>query len=119
MLLVPINQPFQADQRPNALTGDALRRTLKRSRYVYGEMGVEMQTKLTLRLEEELIEQAKSYAAQAGKSISQIVADYFKLLSAPQQQQKSPPLTQSLRGLLRNSQLDETDYRKHLEEKHL
>jgi predicted HicB family RNase H-like nuclease len=34
-----------------------------------------MQTKLTLRLEDQLIEQAKSYAAQAGKSVSQIVAE--------------------------------------------
>ena len=36
-----------------------------------------MQTKLTLRLEDQLIEQAKSYAAHAGKSVSQIVSDYF------------------------------------------
>ena len=40
-----------------------------------------MQTKLTLRLDDELIEEAKSYAARAGKSVSQIVADYFRLLT--------------------------------------
>ena len=80
-----------------------------------------MQTKLTLRLEEQLIEQAKSYAARSGKSISQIVADYFKLItSAPSKSpQQSPPITESLRGLLRGSDLDESDHRKHLEEKHL
>ena len=80
-----------------------------------------MQTKLTLRLEDQLIEQAKSYAALAGKSVSQIVADYFKLLTAEKIRPVSPPspVTQSLRGLLRESKLDEKDYKKYLEEKHL
>jgi hypothetical protein len=80
-----------------------------------------MQTKLTLRLEDQLIEQAKSYAAHEGKSVSQIVADYFKLLTSPEKTTNSPstPITQSLRGLLRESKLDEKDYRNYLEEKHL
>lgn len=80
-----------------------------------------MQTKLTLRLEDHLIEQAKSYAAEAGKSVSQIVADYFRLLTDKKTNSSSslPPITQSLRGLLRESRLDEKDYRKHLEEKYL
>lgn len=79
-----------------------------------------MQTKLTLRLEEELIEQAKSYAAHSGKSISQIVSDYFKVITAPSAAPaQTPPITKSLRGLLRNSELDEEDYKKYLEEKHL
>jgi len=80
-----------------------------------------MQTKLTLRLEDQLIEQAKSYAAQAGKSVSQIVAEYFKLLTSQKVKVNSPsaPITQSLRGLLRESKLDEKDYKKYLEKKHL
>jgi len=80
-----------------------------------------MQTKLTLRFEEQLIEQAKSYAAHSGKSISQIVADYFKLLTSLPNKPvpQSPPITKSLRGLLRHSNLDEDDYRTHLEDKHL
>lgn len=80
-----------------------------------------MQTKLTLRLEDRLIEQAKSYAAQSGKSVSQVVADYFKVLTSEKNAESSPaaPITQSLRGLLRASKLDEKDYRKYLEEKHL
>jgi len=79
-----------------------------------------MQTKLTLRLEDQLIEQAKSYAAQAGKSVSQIVAEYFKLLTTQKVKTNVPstPITQSLRGLLRESKLDENDYRAYLEEKH-
>lgn len=80
-----------------------------------------MQTKLTLRLEDQLIEQAKSYAAQAGKSVSQIVAEYFRLLTSEKTKlsQSSSPITKSLRGLLRESELDEKDYKKYLEEKHL
>ncbi len=79
-----------------------------------------MQTKLTLRLEDQLIEQAKSYAAHAGKSVSQIVADYFTLLTSHKIKTNLPstPVTQSLRGLLRESTLDEQDYKKYLEEKH-
>ncbi len=80
-----------------------------------------MQTKLTLRLEEHLIEQAKTYAAQAGKSVSQVVAEYFRLLTAQERRTVAPstPITQSLRGLLQESTLDERDYKKYLEDKHL
>ncbi len=80
-----------------------------------------MQTKLTLRLDDHLIEQAKSYAAQSGKSVSQVVADYFKILTSEKTSMSSPsaPITQSLRGLLRESKLDEKDYKKHLEGKYL
>lgn len=80
-----------------------------------------MQTKLTLRLEDQLIEHAKLYAAQAGKSVSQIVADYFRLLTSQKTKTSVPstPITQSLRGLLRESNLDENDYKKYLEEKYL
>lgn len=80
-----------------------------------------MQTKLTLRLEDELIDQAKSYAARSGKSVSQVVADYFRLLPAGSGQVREPsatPLTRSLRGVLRGVALDEEDYRRHLKEKH-
>jgi len=80
-----------------------------------------MQTKLTLRLEDRLIERAKSYAASAGKSVSQIVADYINVLTSQTSKTNSPPapVTRSLRGLLRESTLDEKDYRRYLEEKHL
>jgi len=78
-----------------------------------------MQTKLTLRLEDQLIEQAKSYAAQAGKSLSQVVADYFRMLTTETTKPTSPstPITTSLRGFLRDSRLDEKDYKNYLEGK--
>lgn len=80
-----------------------------------------MQTKLTLRLESQLIDQAKAYAAKTGKSVSQVVADYFKLLASDQKKTvaQPPPITRSLRGLLGESPDDEKAYKKYLEEKHL
>ncbi len=80
-----------------------------------------MQTKLTLRLDADLIRLAKAYSQGNGKSISQIVADYFALLTAKPGADKPgiTPLVQSLRGALRGAESDEQDYRHHLEEKYL
>ena len=80
-----------------------------------------MQTKLTLRLDAELIDRAKSYARRSGQSVSQLVADYLEMLPEPGQRQPRPltPIVESLRGVLAGSGLDEEDYRRHLEEKHL
>lgn len=40
-----------------------------------------MQAKLTLQLDPHLISQAKSYAKHHGKSLSQLVAEYFRSLA--------------------------------------
>lgn len=78
-----------------------------------------MQTKLTLRLESELIQQAKEQAKQQGKSLSQVVTDYFKVLTQNSEKLEIAPITSSLIGVLESSDLDEDDYKKHLEEKYL
>jgi len=79
----------------------------------------EMGTKLTLRLERELIERAKKVAREKGKSVSRMVADYFRTLeSTPTRDVEIGPLTRSLRGVLRGSGADEEDHRRHLREKH-
>jgi hypothetical protein len=78
-----------------------------------------MQTKLTLRLEDELIKQAKEHAKQQGKSLSQVVADYFKVFTQENEKHKIAPITSSLIGVLESSGLDKSDYKKHLEEKYL
>ncbi|RIK41326.1 MAG: antitoxin [Chloroflexi bacterium] len=83
-----------------------------------------MQTKLTLRLDKRLIDQAKHYARQRNRSLSQIVEDFFALLPAtfdsspPVAKETLPPITQSLYGLLQGTTIDEQDYRDHLEEKY-
>lgn len=43
-----------------------------------------MNTKLTLSLDKEIIEQAKIYAKGTGRSLSEMVESYFKSLSTPQ-----------------------------------
>ena len=78
-----------------------------------------MQTKLTLRLESELIERAKQHAKQQGKSLSQIVADYFAVFSQDKNRANTAPVTQSLLGVLKESGLDRESYKKHLVEKYL
>jgi hypothetical protein len=80
-----------------------------------------MNTKLTLRLDEILIGRAKKYARYKGKSISQIVGDYFNAIQGSPQKRppKIGPITHQLRGCLKGAKLKEEDYKKHLEKKFL
>ena len=80
-----------------------------------------MQTKLTLRLEEELIRRAKSFGKRTGKSVSQIVADYFASLegTAAEHEIELTPVVRSLKGALRGAKVDIEDYHRHLEDKYL
>ena len=78
-----------------------------------------MQTKLTLRLEEQLIERAKAHAKKRGKSVSQMVAEYFALLDREDRPETLAPLTRSLHGALRGTTVDEDTYRRHIEEEYL
>lgn len=82
-----------------------------------------MQTKLTLRLEQRLIRRAKAYARHTGKSVSELVADFFGRLDAPAEAPPTDvvarsPVVQTLVGALAGARLDEANYREHLVEKH-
>ena len=80
-----------------------------------------MQTKLTLRLDEDLINQGKLYAQRKGVSLSRLVGEYFKLLTKEKvgRQKIDAPVTDSLRGLLRGANAKEDDYKQYLEKKYL
>ena len=83
-----------------------------------------MQTKLTLRMDDLLIEQAKQYAQDHGSSLSQLVAEYFALLVTTSEDETSfkeslPLITRSLSGILKGSAVDPEDYKRYLEEKYL
>ena len=80
-----------------------------------------MQTKLTLRLEKRLIDLAKGYAANNGKSLSKMVSDYFMLLREFQNRsnEETAPITKSLKGSLGKTTINERDYWEHLENKYL
>ncbi len=80
-----------------------------------------MNTKLTLRLDNQLIESAKEYSAQTGKSVSKIVSDFFVIIKNEKLKKSSSitPTVQSLKGILKESNFSENDYKKHIEKKYL
>ena len=78
-----------------------------------------MNTKLTLRLDDRLILSAKRHSAESGRSISQLVADFFTLIEIEAGEVEATPRVRSLRGVLAGSSLDTSDYKRHLEEKYL
>ena len=80
-----------------------------------------MNTKLTLRLDANLIEFAKRYSAQTGKSVSRIVANLFEIIKNEKviKEPEVPPIVSSLRGVLKGKGVNEKDYKKHLKEKYL
>lgn len=78
-------------------------------------------TKLTLRLDEDLVASAKAYARSSGKSVSQLVAGYFsalRQLGEKDSGQRLSPLVGSLKGAWKGSNVEVEDYHRHLAEKH-
>ena len=84
------------------------------------EWVTDMQTKLTLRLDEALIARAKRYAARSGQSVSELVAKLFATLDdeRPPRADDLPPITRALFGIMAGQSVDEDDYKAYLEEKH-
>lgn len=79
-----------------------------------------MQTKLTLRMDDALIAAAKAHAAGVGKSLSQMVAEYFEVITkARRGPVEMTPMVARLRGSWKGSNVDEQDYYAYLEEKYL
>ncbi len=78
-----------------------------------------METKLTLQMEEGVIEQARRFAQARGVSLSQLVADFFTGLSTPEKAEADalPPITRSLLGVLSDERSKE-EYGRYLEEKY-
>lgn len=66
-----------------------------------------MNTKLTLTIEKEIIEVTKEYAKEKGQSLSEIVENYFKLITinrrAIKPEQLSPRIRR-LRGIIKASE---------------
>ena len=79
-----------------------------------------MQTKLILRLDDQLIRRAKSYARRSGKSLSELVADLFSRLNTAEESspRELTPAVRSLAGALSGRQSTREEFRRHLDEKH-
>jgi len=83
-----------------------------------------MNTKLTLTIEQEIIERAKKYAKEKNRSLSDIIENYLKVLTKSERKQKAEklnPIVKSLKGSFKMP--DNMDYKKELrnrlEEKYL
>ena len=80
-----------------------------------------MNRKLTLSLDDHLIQSAKEYSAQTGKSVSRLVADFFVMIK----NEKLPggstvtPTVQSLKGIVKDVEFSEEDYKNHIYKKYL
>ena len=72
-------------------------------------------------MDDHLIASAKKYSAQTGKSVSKIVSDFFVIIKNEKLKNSSSitPTVQSLKGILKDSEFSENDYKRHLEEKYL
>lgn len=83
-----------------------------------------MNTKLTLTIEQEIIQRAKEYAKDKNRSLSDIIENYLKILTKEEKANKSTklnPVVKSLKGSFKMPK--NMDYKKELrnrlEEKYL
>jgi hypothetical protein len=75
-----------------------------------------MNTKLTIKLDNSVIELAKIYAKKKNTSLSKLIESYLGLLVNPQHAHEVTPLVKSLSGVIAlPKNLDyKKDYKKHL-----
>lgn len=76
-----------------------------------------MNTKLTLTIEKEVIDIAKKYAKKKGQSLSEMVENYFKMITNTRnivQEDEFSYKVKKLRGIIKTS--DDFDYKKTLTE---
>jgi hypothetical protein len=73
-----------------------------------------MTTKLTLTIEEDIIDKAKKYAKKKGRSLSDIIENYLKIVVAEKADLETEigPLTKSLKGSFKKP--SDFDYKKQL-----
>ena len=74
------------------------------------------ETKLTVRVPRELLENVKRYAAQNNTTLSDLIKAYLRHIPAPETMEDAP-IVRRLSGSLSQA-VSERDYQKHLEEKY-
>jgi hypothetical protein len=76
-------------------------------------------TKLTLSVDQGVVERAKRYAARSGTSVSRLVERYLDLVARPAQPDVDPsPVLKRLRSELKRASVDVGDYRRYLDRKY-
>ena len=80
-----------------------------------------MYTKLTLRLDEHIINQIKNYAAEHKMSLSKMVEQYFRSLVSKKNKEEISPLVKELSGCIKvDREINEKEeITKYLMEKYL
>lgn len=76
-----------------------------------------MNTKLTLTIEKEVIQGAKKYAKTKGQSLSEMVENYFKIITLDKREMKPnqlSPRVRKLRGIIKTNR--KIDYKQILKE---
>ena len=85
--------------------------------------GVEMVTKLTLRMDDAVIKDAKKLAGMRKVSLSRMISDYIKSISAQQNKEAVvSPILLEISGILSsktNNKKMLKSYKKHIEDKYL
>jgi len=78
-----------------------------------------METKLTLKLDRDVIHSVKKYAKKNNRSVSKLVEDYFRhLLSDNEPEHDFTPLVKELSGVISEKDLATADYVAYLEKKY-
>jgi hypothetical protein len=79
-----------------------------------------MSAKITLYSQDELIAEVKKFAKEQNTSVSKLVNGFFESLLEKHETKtdKKASITNSLLGVIKDTKVDEDDYKKHLEEKY-
>lgn len=78
-----------------------------------------MNTKLTLSIDKEIVEEAKSYAKSKQISLSKLIENYLNALSHQSRPSDAvSPLVQSLTGIIPNEYDEKADYRNYIDQKY-
>lgn len=78
-----------------------------------------METKLTLKLDKHVIEEAKKYAQSNNTSVSKLVEDYFRQVAGVDtREKKCTPLVEDLSGVISGEDVESVDYVAYLEKKY-
>jgi hypothetical protein len=74
-------------------------------------------TKLTIRVPRDLIEGAKRYASQNDTTLTRLISEYLRQLTARSDPLTNAPIVQRLSGTL-SPEVSADDYRQYLEKKY-
>jgi len=78
-----------------------------------------MNTKLTLNLDKEIIDEAKTYAKNHSISLSKLIESYLNSLTRETKKKSSvSPLVESLTGIIPNDYDEKSDYRNYIDKKY-